>query len=153
MRGAIRKEKHGVLMKKRLSIRSGHDNALFWPMRPSLTSEWQKIREDILLFERELLHVLGFDFHVDHPHGYIMRWLLVMASHCFLSLSLPVFVLQICPVLWFCQKGEGIQDISGVFWRGRSILGAGSSGDLICTQGSQCEVKLTLFVFSGHHNS
>jgi hypothetical protein len=34
----------------------------------------QKVREDILLFERELLHVLGFDFQVDHPQGYIMRW-------------------------------------------------------------------------------
>jgi hypothetical protein len=25
------------------------------------------------MFERDLLHVLGFDFQVDHPHGYIMR--------------------------------------------------------------------------------
>ena len=25
------------------------------------------------MFERDLLHILGFDFHVDHPHGYIMR--------------------------------------------------------------------------------
>jgi len=38
------------------------------------TPQYQKVREDILLFERELLHVLGFDFQVDHPQGYIMRW-------------------------------------------------------------------------------
>eukprot|EP00291_Cryptomonas_curvata_P006783 CAMPEP_0172204732 /NCGR_PEP_ID=MMETSP1050-20130122/32154_1 /TAXON_ID=233186 /ORGANISM="Cryptomonas curvata, Strain CCAP979/52" /LENGTH=325 /DNA_ID=CAMNT_0012883393 /DNA_START=504 /DNA_END=1484 /DNA_ORIENTATION=- len=38
------------------------------------TPQYQKVREDILLFERDLLHVLGFDFQVDHPQGYIMRF-------------------------------------------------------------------------------
>jgi hypothetical protein len=37
----------------------------------------QKVREDILLVERDLLHVLGFDFQVDHPQGYIMRWKII----------------------------------------------------------------------------
>lgn len=33
----------------------------------------QEVREHILHCERILLHVLGFDFQVDHPHAYIMR--------------------------------------------------------------------------------
>jgi hypothetical protein len=34
----------------------------------------QEVREHILHCERILLHVLGFDFQVDHPHAYIMRF-------------------------------------------------------------------------------
>ena len=54
----------------------------------------QKVREDILLFERELLHVLGFDFHVDHPHGYIMRWVLILELESLVISIVLIFVLR-----------------------------------------------------------
>ena len=45
-----------------------------FPVLKSLLWNFKEVREQILNCERLLLHVLGFDFHVDHPHAYIMRW-------------------------------------------------------------------------------
>jgi len=52
----------------------GEDTKRRWWQVEEETPKYQEVREQILNCERNLLHVLGFDFHVDHPHAYIMRF-------------------------------------------------------------------------------
>jgi hypothetical protein len=66
----------------------------------------QKVREDILLFERELLHVLGFDFHVDHPHGYIMRWLILELESLVISIVLILALRRFARFFDACKRDK-----------------------------------------------